>query len=146
MSNGSSSTSQSPNGRAFNGRVHCHQDQKAKVFKSETKMMLIDCFDVHGIVHAEFLPLGQTNNQNVYENILQRLMQPAREKRIVGNEVMLLHHFNAPALKSLGIREFLHRNNIAVLAHLLPNLAPCEYFASKVQMNSFKTRKRLKQP
>ena len=62
--------------------------KKAMMFKSKTKMMLIACFDVHGIVYAKFLPQGQTNNQNVYENILQRLMQSAREKRTVGNVVM----------------------------------------------------------
>ena len=27
-------------------------------------------FDVHGIVHAKFLPQGQTINQHVYKNIL----------------------------------------------------------------------------
>ena len=34
--------------------------KKARVFKSKTKVMLIAVFDVHGIVHAEFLPQGQT--------------------------------------------------------------------------------------
>ena len=34
--------------------------KKARVFKSKTKVMLIAFFDVHGIVHAEFLPQGQT--------------------------------------------------------------------------------------
>ena len=33
--------------------------KKARVFKSKTKAMLIAFFDVHGIVHAEFLPQGQ---------------------------------------------------------------------------------------
>ena len=45
-------------------------------------------FNVHGIVHAEFLPQGQTINQQVYKNILRRLMRSLREKRTVGNEVM----------------------------------------------------------
>jgi len=38
-------------------------------------------FDVHGIVHTEFLPQGQTINQHVYKSILQRLMRSVREKR-----------------------------------------------------------------
>ena len=37
-------------------------------------------FDVHGIVNAEFLPQGQTINQHVYKNILQRLMGSVKEK------------------------------------------------------------------
>ena len=45
-------------------------------------------FDVHGIVHAEFSPLGQTINQNVYKSILRRLMRSVREKRTVGSEVV----------------------------------------------------------
>ena len=32
--------------------------KKARVFKSKTKVMLIAFFDVHAIVHAEFLPQG----------------------------------------------------------------------------------------
>ena len=38
-------------------------------------------FDVHGIVHAEFLPQGRTINQHDNKNILRRLMRSAREKR-----------------------------------------------------------------
>jgi len=34
-------------------------------------VMLIAFFDVHGIVHADFLPHGQTINQH-YKNILRR--------------------------------------------------------------------------
>ena len=55
--------------------------KKAMVFKSKTKVMLIAFFDVHEIVHAEFLPQGQTINQHVYKNILRRLMHSVREKR-----------------------------------------------------------------
>ena len=36
--------------------------KKMRVFKSKTKVMLIAFFDVHGIVHAKFLPQGQTTN------------------------------------------------------------------------------------
>ena len=55
--------------------------QKARVFKSKTKVMLIAFFDVHRIVLAEFLSQGQIINQHVYKNILQRLMRSVREKR-----------------------------------------------------------------
>jgi len=60
------------------------------MFKSKTKVMLIAYFDVHGIVHAEFLPQDQTINQHVYKKFLRRLMRLVRgeKKRTVGNEVM----------------------------------------------------------
>ena len=55
--------------------------KKARVFKSKTKALLIAFFDVHGTVHAEFLPQGQTINQHLYKNILRGLMRSVREKR-----------------------------------------------------------------
>ena len=45
------------------------------------KVMLIAFFDVRGIVHCEFLLQGQTINQHVYKEILQRLLRSVREKR-----------------------------------------------------------------
>ena len=42
----------------------------------------------------------------------------------------LLHYDNAPAHNVLGIREFLDKNNIAVLEQppYSPDLAPCDFF------------------
>ena len=42
----------------------------------------------------------------------------------------LLHHHNAPAHNALGIREFLAKNNNAVLEQppYSPDLAPCDFF------------------
>ena len=64
--------------------------KRVRMFKSKIKVMLIAFFDVLGIVQTEFLPQGQTINQDVYKNILRRLMRSVREKkkRTVGNEVM----------------------------------------------------------
>ena len=63
--------------------------KKARVFQVQNQGDADCIFDVHGIVHAEFLPQGQTINQHVYKNILRRLMRSVREKnRPVGNEVM----------------------------------------------------------
>ena len=79
--------------------------------------MLLAFFDVHGIVHAEFLPQGQTINQHVYKNILLRLMRSVREKRRELRETRswLLYHDNAPAHNTVEIWEFLAKNSIAVL-------------------------------
>ena len=102
--------------------------------KSKTKVMLITFFDVHEIVHAEFLPQGQTINQHVYKNILRRLMCSVREKRreLWETKSRLLHHDNAPAHNALEIREFPAKNNIAVLEQpaYSPDLTPCDFFLS----------------
>ena len=106
--------------------------KKARLFKSKIKVMLIVFFDVHGIVHLEFLPQGQTTNQNVYKDILRRLMRSVREKRreLWETKSWLLHHDNAPAHNALSIRQFLAENNIAVLEQppYSPDLAPCDFF------------------
>ena len=83
--------------------------KKARLFKSKIKVMLIVFFGVHGIVHLEFLPQGQTINQNVYKDILRRLMRSVREKRreLWETKSWLLHHDNAPAHNALSIRQFL---------------------------------------
>ena len=94
--------------------------------------MLIVFFDVHGIVHLEFLPQGQTINQNVYKDILRRLMRSVREKRreLWETKSWLLHHDNAPAHNALSIQQFLAENNITVLEQppYSPDLAPCNFF------------------
>ena len=74
--------------QALNRRAHCHQEPKRRGCSTKTKVMLIAFFDVLGIVHAEFMPQGQTINHHVYKNILRRLMRSVRKKRTVGNEVM----------------------------------------------------------
>ena len=87
--------------------------KKARVFKSKTKVMLIAFFDVHAIVHTEFLPQGQTINQQVHKNILRHLMRSVREKRreLWETRSWLLHHDNAPAHNALGIWEFLAKHS-----------------------------------
>ena len=102
------------------------------MFKSKTKVMLITFFDVHEIVHAEFLPQGQTIDQHVYKNILRRLMRSVREKirELWETRSWLFHNDNATAHNALAILEFLDKNNIAVLeqAPYSPDLAPCDFF------------------
>jgi len=58
-------------------------------------------------------------------------MRSVREKRrrLWETRAWLLHHDNALAHNALGIREFLAKNNIAVLGQppYSPDLAPCDF-------------------
>ena len=83
--------------------------KKARVFKSKSKVMLIAFFNVHGIVHAEFLPQGLTIDQNVYKNIFQRLMRSVCKKRreLWETRSWLLHHDVAPAHNAWEFGSFL---------------------------------------
>ena len=55
--------------------------KKARQSKSKVKVMLITFFNVRGTVHCEFLPQHQTINQQVYREILLRLLRSVHEKR-----------------------------------------------------------------
>ena len=106
--------------------------KKARMSKPKIKVMLIAFFDVRGIVHTEFMPQDHTINQNIYRDVLRRLMRSVREKRreLYEKKSWLLHHDNAPVYNALSIREFLAKNNSAVLEQppYSPDLAPCDFF------------------
>ena len=106
--------------------------KKARQSKSKTKVMLITFFDVRSIIHSEFLPQGQTINQQVYKEILQILFCSVHEKRreLGQDKSWLLNHNNAPAHNALSIRQFLAEKNIAILEQPLysPDLALCDFF------------------
>ena len=79
---------------------------------SPTEMKPVRC-----MVHYNSLPQGQTVNQLVYKQILQRLFSSLREKRqdLWESDTWLLNHDNAPAHTALSIRKFLAKKNITVL-------------------------------
>ena len=117
--------------------------------------MLIAFFDVHGIVHAEFLPHGQTINQHVYKNILRRLMRSVRDKRreLWETRSWPLHYDNAPAHNALEIWEFLAKITLLYLRNhpTLPiwPLATSFCFPNSRKSSkelAFKIQKPLKQP
>jgi len=79
--------------------------------------MLITFFDVRRIVHSEFLPQGQTINQQVYKEILRLLLRSAREKRgeLWQDKSWLLHHDSAPEHPAVPGREEPRRTGTASL-------------------------------
>ena len=92
--------------------------------KSKVKVMLVAFFDIQVIVHFEFFPQGQTVNQHVYKEILQRLMRSVRDKRKsqwVTNS-WFLNHDNAPPHTA--------QRNVPTLEvpPYSPDLAPSDFF------------------
>jgi len=67
--------------------------------------MLISFFDANGIVHKEFLPPGQTVNQQFYLKVLKRLCDSVQKKRpeMWCSGDWLLYHDNAPAHTALSV-------------------------------------------
>jgi len=109
--------------------------KKFRRSKSSVKIMLLNFFDIRGIVHYEFVPTGQTVNQVYYLEVLERLREKVKRKRpeLFANNSWILHHDNAPAHTALSVREFLATKQITVLEHPAypPDLAPNAFFCSQ---------------
>jgi hypothetical protein len=90
--------------------------------------MLVIFFNIKGIVHKQFVLVGQTVNSAYYCKILRRLRENVRKLRseIWRQKNWLLHHDNAPSHTSFLIRESLTKNNMTVVPHL-PKLK-CRHF------------------
>jgi len=94
--------------------------------------MLICFFDIQGIVHREFVPRGQTVNQEFYLGVLKRLRERVRRTRpeLWRSGEWLIHHDNAPAHTALRIRQFLTSQGMTLVPHppYSPDLAPADFF------------------
>ena len=106
--------------------------KKARMQKSQVKIMLTTFFDHQGMVHHEYVPHDQTINQHFYKEVLTRLMAKIRRKRreLWASNTWILHHDNAPAHAALSVRQFLATKQVTILDHppYSPDLAPCDYF------------------
>lgn len=106
--------------------------EKFRLDKSKGKVMLEVFFDHKGLIHYEFIPEGQTVNKELYLEILRRLRDAIRRKRPekwASNNWVLLHD-NAPAHRSLLVRNYLAKHNVTTLEHppYSPDLAPADFF------------------
>ena len=104
--------------------------KKARLSKPKIKSMLICFFDSQGIVHAEFVPQGQTLSQFYHCEILERL-----RKRVVRvgpsfADNWMLHHDNAPCHTAITVIEFLAKKGFPVVPQppYSPDLSPCDFF------------------
>ena len=81
--------------------------KKARMSKSKIKSMLICFFDSQGFVHKEFVPPGQSVNQNFYREVLERLRKRVAFVRSGIARTWMLHHDNASCHTAVSINEFL---------------------------------------
>ena len=100
--------------------------------RSNMKVMLVVFFDLHGVIHYEFVPRGQTVSQEFYAAGLKLLREAVRRKRpqLWTNQSWVLHHDNAPAHSSFFVRNFLAKNEATVVPQppYSPDLAPADFF------------------
>ena len=77
--------------------------------RSKVKVMLIVFFDMESIVHYEYVPQGQTVNQQFYLQVLKLLRLAVSRKRPQkwAEGTWAQHHDNAPAHTAHSIQVFL---------------------------------------
>jgi histone-lysine N-methyltransferase SETMAR len=93
-------------------------------------------FYVMGIVHHEFVPPNTMVNSDFYCDILRRLRENVRRKRLaLWRSHNWLHHDNAPAHTYLKTTEFVTNNNVVIVPHppYSPALAPCDFTVSQTE-------------
>ncbi len=110
--------------------------KKALHSRTRRSTMITVFFDCNGLLHHEFVPVGETIRAEDYCQTLGRLREQIRRKRPHlwrmenGWRHYLLHHDNAtphtanPTLAAIG------ETNTELLAHppYSPDLAPCDFF------------------
>ena len=87
-------------------------------------------FDIQGIVMVEWVPSGQMVNWQYYIEVLTKLRERVRRKRLeLWRNGWILHQDNAPAHNALSVKQFLATKNITVLEHPpdSPDLTPCDF-------------------
>jgi len=93
--------------------------------------MLIVFFDIQGTVMAEWVPGIQVVNRQYYIEVLTKLCERVRRKRLeLWRNGWILHQDNAPAHNALSVKQFLANKNVTVLEHppYSPDLTPCDFY------------------
>jgi transposase len=118
--------------------------KKARMSQSNLKVMLVVFFDWQGVIHYEFVPRGQTVNNELYVAVLKHLREAVRRKRpqLWTNQSWVLHHDNAPAHLSFLVCNFLAKNEMTVVPQppYSPDLAPANFFLFPKLKSSLKGR------
>jgi len=105
--------------------------KKARQLQSKVKVMLTVLFDMEGIVHYEYVPQGQTVNQQFYLQVLNcprlAVSRKRPQKRVAW--AWALYHDNAPAHTAHCIQVFLAGHGILVFQQppYSPDMAPCDF-------------------
>jgi histone-lysine N-methyltransferase SETMAR len=108
--------------------------KKVRRQPSTTKTMIIFFFffDTRGIVLHEFVPQGQTVNQEVYISVLRGMRNALRRHRpdLWASGHWALLHDNARTHTALNVSIFLTKHKVTVLPHspYSPYLSPCDFF------------------
>ncbi|CAI5658033.1 unnamed protein product [Oreochromis niloticus] len=106
--------------------------RKVNPTRSKIKVKLIVFFDIHGVVHREFVPDGQAVDAPFYLNVMTRLRKNIEAKRpeLWQKGDWLLHHDDTPAHNALKECHYFCYTDTNLILHPQhsPDLAPCDFF------------------
>jgi histone-lysine N-methyltransferase SETMAR len=105
--------------------------KKAKVNRSEKKVMLIVFFDYEGIIYHHYVPHGTSINSTYYIEVLKKFLDHLRRKRSEKWPTnFLFHQDNARPHVSRQTMEFFEKKGIKLFTHApySPDLAPCDFW------------------
>jgi hypothetical protein len=89
-----------------------------RMSKSRMEAVLITFFDIKDVVRFEFIPQDQTVNKAYYVEISKRLSEIVRRRKPeLSPNNWILHHDNAPAHKTLSVKQFLAQKSITEIEH-----------------------------
>jgi hypothetical protein len=93
--------------------------KKARMSKSKVGAMMIVFFDIKGIIMIDWVPEGQMVNQKHYLEVLTKLRERVRKKRLElwQNKSWILHQDNVPAHNAFAVKQFLANKCIPMLEH-----------------------------
>jgi hypothetical protein len=98
--------------------THSPTPKNARMLKSKIKTMLVVFFDIRGIIMTQYVLPGQTVNQTYYIELLPKLREKIRIKRLeLWKNGWILHQDNAPAHNALPVQRFLAKEQVPVLHH-----------------------------
>ncbi|GFU10947.1 mariner Mos1 transposase [Trichonephila clavipes] len=104
--------------------------------------MLIVFFDADRIVHYEYSPQGQTVNKEFYLDVMRRLREAVRRKRLVlwADSRWMLHHDGAPVHTANLQQQFLTKHGTIQVAHppYSPDMSPPDFFLFPKIKNTLK--------
>ena len=115
------------------------RQKKARQVRSNVKKMLIVFINVQGIMHWEFVPPGQTVNQELYLEVLKRLGENVRKRpELWRSGDWFLHHDNAPAHTALSVTRYMASPGWTIVPHppYSPDLAPWFLFIPDNEKNT----------
>ena len=112
--------------------VSSPRPKKARMQRSQVKVMLITFFNHQGMVHHEFVSQGQTVNQHFEKEVPTHHVNKIRQiqRAFWAGKTYILQQDNAPAHTALSMKHFFISKEITMLHHppYLPDLAPCNFF------------------